>query len=398
LFTDEDASLLTYKHSDGYPDEVIPLLRGFWQWYPRTNRLEYLTATWFYYCKRHREGKFKNVDWVDAPMATDELNHNHPIALSYGICADGQVHSDTEHFYEVDIEAETVTHYTPESWGFEGVDTPAEIIGREPDETYRLTRSSTGNEPDEANNPSDSSIASDGGIETCAEQSQQVRCSNCGRTRDVTHTAEAGTTVGDYLGLVDSFTADVCTRCWERIPETIAESDNFGLLELEEWERKITTSDSRFVSATWQSEGHTIMLDAVGDDDWTVSWFSENEASGETDDWYSQYEVRQFAIDQIQKMRRLIDSGMVSVSGSVANGDQRREETMESSASDCGRCGSTERTNWVVQPGSPAGRYLDLSDGETAELCDACMREVAESIGNDDENARNESTQGGENE
>jgi hypothetical protein len=326
LFTDEDASLLTYKHSDGYPDEVIPLLRRFWQWYPRTSRLEYLTATWFYYCKRHREEKSKNVDWVDAPMATDELNHNHPIALSYGICADGQVHGDTEHFYEVDIEGETIAHYTPESWGFEDVDTPAEIIGREPDETYRLSTSNTGNEPDEANNPSDSPIASDGGVETRAEQSQRVRCSNCGRTRDVTHIAEAGTTVGNYLGLIDSVTSDVCHRCWERIPETIAEDDDFGLLELEEWERRVTTSESRFVSATWQSEGHTIMLDAVGDGEWTVSWFGEDETSGETDDWYSCYEARQFAIDQIQQMIRLIDSGMVSVSGSVANGDQRSEQ------------------------------------------------------------------------
>jgi hypothetical protein len=52
--------------------------------------------------------------------------------------------------------------------------------------------------------------------------------------RNVIHTAEAGTTVGNYLGLVDSVTADVCHRCWERIPETIAEDDDFGLLELEE--------------------------------------------------------------------------------------------------------------------------------------------------------------------
>jgi hypothetical protein len=110
----------------------------------------------------------------------------------------------------------------------------------------------------------------------------------------------------------------------DRTPEQKAEQKIES--ELEEWERKITTSESRFVSATWQSGGHTIMLDAVGDGEWTVSWFGEDEASGETDDWYSRYEARQSAIDQIQKMRRLIDSGMVSVSGSVANGDQRSEQ------------------------------------------------------------------------
>ena len=162
LFTNGDVSLLTYKHHDGYPEGAIPLLREFWHWYPRTKHLEYLTATWFYFCKRQYEERSKELDLWDDPMKMNELNTNHPVALSYGICADEEIHGDIEHFYEVDIEAETVAHYTPESWGFEDVDTPAEIIGREPDETYRLSTSNTGNEPNEANNPSGSPIASDG--------------------------------------------------------------------------------------------------------------------------------------------------------------------------------------------------------------------------------------------
>jgi hypothetical protein len=73
-------------------------------------------------------------------------------------------------------------------------------------------------------------------------------------------------------------------------------------------------------------------------------------------------------------------------------------DTEGKSASDCDRCGSTAETQWIVQAETPAGRYLGLSDGETTELCDACMGEVAENIGDEDENARNESIQGGENE
>ena len=146
LFTDGDASILTHKYRDGYPEETIPLLREFWQWYPRTEDLEYLTATWFYFCKRQSEEQSKELDWCDDPMKTNELNKNHPVALSYGICADEEIHEDTEHFYEVNIENEMVTHYTPEGVCFEDAESPAEIASREPDEIYTLDSGSTENQ------------------------------------------------------------------------------------------------------------------------------------------------------------------------------------------------------------------------------------------------------------
>jgi hypothetical protein len=84
----------------------------------------------------------------------------------------------------------------------------------------------------------------------------------------------------------------------------------------------------------------------------------------------------------------------------TATGRQKRSaaDTEGKSAINCDRCGSTAETQWIVQAETPAGRYLRLSDGETTELCDACMGEVVENIGDEDENARNESIQGGENE
>jgi len=328
LFTDGDASLLTYKHFDGHPENVIQLLRDYWQWYPRTERLEYLTATWFYYCKRQREMKSVESDWHDAPMATDELDHNHPVALSYGICADNKIHGDTEHFYEVNIEQETVSHYTPDNWGFESADSPADVISREPDRMYRLTCSNTGDSRIEPNNSSDSPTATDGGTKSNTEQSdRQVKCSRCGRTKNVVHTAESGTPAGDYLGLVGSSTAGICNRCCSRLPEETSPDDDFDLLEFDGWERQITTNDSRFVSAVWQSDAHTIMLDAVGDGEWTVSWVGKDEDSEQIDDWYSQYEAREFAVDQIQQMIRLIKSGAVSVSESVEMGHQDAHTT-----------------------------------------------------------------------
>ena len=329
LFTDEDASLLTYKHCDGYPSEVIPLLRDYWWWYPRTERLEYLTATWFYYCKRQRERQSAELERFDVPMETDELDYNHPVALSYGICADDEVHGDIEHFYEVDIEEEVVAHYTPEGMWFGDLDSPADITSRDPDDTYRLISSYTGGEQAGANNMSNSPTVTDGGAKSSTEQSdtQQVRCSRCGRTRDVIHTAEAGTPAGDYLGLRRTSTADVCNRCWSRLPETISLDDNFDLLEFDGWERRIITNDSRFVSAIWQSDTHTIMLEPTGDGEWTVSWFSEGDDSEQIDEWHSQYEARQFALDQIQRMVRLIKSGMVSVFESVETGHRDTHTT-----------------------------------------------------------------------
>ncbi len=137
------------------------------------------------------------------------------------------------------------------------------------------------------------------------------------------------------------------------------------------------------------------MLDAVGDGEWTVSWFGENESSGEIDDWHSRYEARQFAIDQIQRMVRLTKSNITSVS----EGDESRCRvsggTEDSPADSCDRCGSTEGTNWFVQADTPAGNCLNLADGETTELCDECMEEVGDSVRGETD-ADDRSTEGGE--
>jgi hypothetical protein len=232
LFRDGGTSLLTYKHFDGYPEGVIPLLREFWKWYPRTEDLEYLTATWFYYCKRQTEEKFckpqseekfKNVDWYDAPMATDELNHNHPVVLSYGVCADGQVHGDTEHFYEVDIENETVTHYTPESWGFLDADSPADIVSQEPKKTYQLTTSNPSNGQTNSNNLTDSQIASDGGTKSSPEQdtTHQDSCERCGSTEGTNWVVQAGTPAGENLNLTDEESVELCDGCMQEMVDRI---------------------------------------------------------------------------------------------------------------------------------------------------------------------------------
>jgi hypothetical protein len=235
LFTDGDTQLLTYKHNDGHPEGVIPLVREFWEWYPRPDQFDYLTASWFYYCKRKKEERF-NRGRYNPPMETAELDCNHPVALSFGICPDDPNYVDIEHFYEVDTSEATVAHYTPYELYFDTTDSPDDIISREPDETYTLGSGSTEN-----------------------QSSNQISCQVTG----------------------------------------------------------------------------------------------------------------------------------ISDGGQVKNND---------SDEGCASCGSTEGTNWVVQAGTPAGNYLNLADGKTTELCDRCMREVADSVGDGDESFQDESTKGGENE
>jgi hypothetical protein len=211
LFRDDDDSLLTYKHHDGYPDAVIPLLREFWQWYPRTTRLEYLTATWFYYCKRRTEERLG--DRYDAPMKTGELAHNHPIALSYGICADNEIHGDVEHLYEVDIEEGTVAHHTPERRWFENVESPSDIVGQEPDETYSLTLDERSVSASSTSSPA-SGITDGGGTPNLG---LSHGCAGCGSTEEINWVVQAGTPAGEYLNLVGNETAELCDNCMQEV-------------------------------------------------------------------------------------------------------------------------------------------------------------------------------------
>jgi hypothetical protein len=152
--TDDDHArpdqLLTYKHRDGYPSGVVPLLRRYYRWMPRHD-FEYFTATWFYYVKRRYEQRFIEdgsgyaADNHASPMATEALSHNHGVALGHGVCADGQLHGDINHFYVVDLDRAVVAHYRV---GFGAAeDTPEELVARKtPAAVYALA-------PDEYDDP-----------------------------------------------------------------------------------------------------------------------------------------------------------------------------------------------------------------------------------------------------
>jgi len=64
LFEGRRQSILTYKHHDGYPEEIIPQIRTYWQWNGGAYVDEF-TATWFYFCKRQVEDMIKNKYRID---------------------------------------------------------------------------------------------------------------------------------------------------------------------------------------------------------------------------------------------------------------------------------------------------------------------------------------------
>ncbi len=101
---------LTYRHSDGYPDGVVPDLLEYLKWMGfRADDLEYCVATWFYFTKRYYEQEFlKGKRWN-----SDEVAHdcNSIVKLGYGVCADKQLHGDIEYFYEVDLKKREIRAY-----------------------------------------------------------------------------------------------------------------------------------------------------------------------------------------------------------------------------------------------------------------------------------------------
>ena len=89
-----------YRHSDGYPEGVIPDLKRFLSWNAeRNNDIEYQTANFIYWSKRQYEDDYfnkeekKKVHWFD--------NANDQLGCGFGVCANDELHGDIEYYYEV---------------------------------------------------------------------------------------------------------------------------------------------------------------------------------------------------------------------------------------------------------------------------------------------------------
>ncbi|MGA7543419.1 MAG: hypothetical protein WBW34_10200 [Nitrososphaeraceae archaeon] len=115
LFVNGKDKVLVYRHSDGYPADVIPDLIGFLRWnMGRNSDIEYTIANYFYYFKRASEeyfmtesktvnGKIERVKRKGSPV---DINDKHDMGLNFvqagdGLCIDNKIHGDIEYFYKV---------------------------------------------------------------------------------------------------------------------------------------------------------------------------------------------------------------------------------------------------------------------------------------------------------
>jgi hypothetical protein len=95
-----------YRHSDGYPEGVIPDLKKFLKWNAgRNTDVEYAAANFIYWSKRGYEEKYfkpgetfyeTKSKWSDVgPTNCSQLH------TGFGVCNNKELHGDIAYFYRV---------------------------------------------------------------------------------------------------------------------------------------------------------------------------------------------------------------------------------------------------------------------------------------------------------
>ncbi len=105
----KEESILLYRHSDGYPEGVVPDLKKFLIWNGgRNSDLEFMAANFIYWSKRHFEENYYHkkygggIDDKGKPKKwSDPQDFNSTLLLGFGICEKDCIHGDIEYFYEV---------------------------------------------------------------------------------------------------------------------------------------------------------------------------------------------------------------------------------------------------------------------------------------------------------
>jgi len=105
-------SILIYRHSDGYPEGVIPDLKKFLKWLGgRIEDIEYASASFIYWSKRRFEELYYNYDFKmvgdkfkqigNKKKWSDPQDFNSTLLIGFGICEKDCFHGDIEYFYQV---------------------------------------------------------------------------------------------------------------------------------------------------------------------------------------------------------------------------------------------------------------------------------------------------------
>ena len=102
-------SILVYRHSDGYPEGVIPDLKKFLKWIGRRiEDIEYTAANFIYWSKRlHEEFYYHEKYGGGIDKKGQELkwsvpqDFNSTLLIGFGICEKDGFHGDIAYFYNV---------------------------------------------------------------------------------------------------------------------------------------------------------------------------------------------------------------------------------------------------------------------------------------------------------
>jgi len=97
-----------YRHSDGYPESVIPDLKEFLKWNEGRNfDLEYQAANFIYFSKKKMEKQIEeDLQIVWGTTNVPEMKRR-MILTGHGICNNDEFHSDIFYYYEVISDSET---------------------------------------------------------------------------------------------------------------------------------------------------------------------------------------------------------------------------------------------------------------------------------------------------
>jgi hypothetical protein len=149
------------------------------------------------------------------PIARDEIGHNSRIGSSYGICADEIVHSDISHYYEVNLDDDTIHHYAPDDCFFD-TNSANEIVSRTPENVFALklgdvnalSNQSAQNISTKADGGRPMTVGTWGGCDWCASREDRY----C--------TIE----VGSYDRAVGDETVELCDECSQRLTDCLGEA------------------------------------------------------------------------------------------------------------------------------------------------------------------------------
>jgi len=97
-----------YRHSDGYPESVLPDLKEFLKWNEGRNfDLEYQAANFIYWSKKKMEKQIKrDLEMAGGTSNVPEMKRR-MILTGHGICNNDEFHPDIVYYYEVISDSET---------------------------------------------------------------------------------------------------------------------------------------------------------------------------------------------------------------------------------------------------------------------------------------------------